>query len=199
MIYVIRFFFITFASTKLGHSLLKTFVKYIVVIAVFLSLFLFTSFKQTYDINAKIKAVYIYNLTRYFEWPSSSKNGNFIIQIVGSSNTLVKELNDNVAAKKTIGNQKIEVINTTTIDKNKIPHVLYITPEYSSNIKSYANQLKNKGTLLITEQEGAAKTYAVINFVIIDSKQKFEYNKQNASKYGLKASEDIKNLASAVY
>lgn len=174
---------------------MKSFFKYILLSA----LFLFTSFKQTYDINAKIKAVYIYNLTRYFEWPPSSKQGNFIIQIVGSANALVKELNDNVAAKKTIGGQKIEIINSSTIDKNKIPHVLYITPEHSSSIKSYANQLKKKGTLLISEQEGAAKTYAVINFVIIESKQKFEYNKQNAEKYGLKASEDIKNLAAAVY
>lgn len=154
---------------------------------------------QDYDVNAKIKAVYIYNLTRYFEWPTSSKSGNFIIQIVGNANALVKELNENVASKKTIGGQKVEIINSTQIDKNKIPHVLYITPEQSANIKAYASQLKNKGTLLITEQEGAAKTHAVINFIVIDNKQKFEYNKQNAAKYGLKASEDIKNLASAVY
>lgn len=163
------------------------------------SFFTFSSFKQNFDVNAKIKAVYIYNLTRYFEWPSASKSGNFIIQIVGNANTLIKELNENVVAKKTIGGQKIELINSDKIDKNKVPQIVYITPEYSSNIKSYASQLKNKGTLLITEQEGAAKTHAVINFVVIDNKQKFEYNKTNAAKYGLKASEDIKNLASAVY
>lgn len=176
---------------------MKSFSKHIILS--FLSLFLFSSFKQDYDINAKIKAVYIYNLTRYFEWPSSSKSGNFIIQIVGNANALIKELNENVVTKKTIGGQKIEVINSDKIDKNKIPHVLYITPEHSASIKSYSSQLKNKGTLLITEQEGAAKTYAVVNFVVIENKQKFEYNKQNAAKYGLKASEDIKNLASAVY
>ncbi|MCX7728160.1 MAG: YfiR family protein [Bacteroidia bacterium] len=158
-----------------------------------------TSFKQDFDVNAKIKAVYIYNLTRYFEWPSSSKSGNFIIQIVGNANALIKELNENVVSKKTIGGQKIELINSDKIDKNKIPQVLFITPEHSASIKAYASQLKNKGTLLITEQEGAAKTYAVVNFVVIENKQKFEYNKQNAAKYGLKASEDIKNLASAVY
>lgn len=164
-----------------------------------LSVFIFSSFKQDYDINAKIKAVYIYNLTRYFEWPANTKSGNFIIQIVGNASALIKELNENVVSKKTIGGQKVEIVNSDKIDKNKIPQVLYITPEYSANLKSYASLLKNKGTLLITEQEGAAKTYAVVNFVVIESKQKFEYNKQNAAKYGLKASEDIKNLASAVY
>lgn len=169
------------------------------IVLSFIAVFVFSSFKQDYDINAKIKAVYIYNLTRYFEWPASSKSGNFIIQIVGNAGALIKELNENVVSKKTIGGQKVEVINSDKIDKNKIPHVLYITSEYSSAIKSYASQLNNKGTLLITEQEGAARTYAVVNFVVIDNKQKFEYNKQNAAKYGLKASEDIKNLASAVY
>ncbi len=176
---------------------MKYFIKHIVF--TLLCILLFSSFKQNYDINAKIKAVYIYNLTRYFEWPESAKSGNFIIQIVGNANSLIKELNENVVAKKTIGGQKIELINSDKIDKNKIPHIIYITPENSSKIKTFASELKNKGTLLITEQEGAAKTFAVINFVVIDNKQKFEYNKQNAIKYGLKASEDLKHLASAVY
>jgi len=176
---------------------LKSFSKHILFSI--LALFLFSSFKQDYDVNAKIKAVYIYNLTRYFEWPANSKNGNFIIQIVGNASSLIKELNENVVSKRTIGGQKVELINSDKIDKNKIPHVLFITSENSASIKSFASQLKGKGTLLITEQEGAAKTHAVINFVVIDNKQKFEYNKQNATKYGLKASEDIKTLASAVY
>jgi hypothetical protein len=176
---------------------LKYFIKHIVF--TLLCILLFSSFKQNYDINAKIKAVYIYNLTRYFEWPESAKSGNFIIQIVGNATSLIKELSENVVAKKTIGGQKIELINSDKIDKNKIPHIIYITPENSSKIKTFASELKNKGTLLITEQEGAAKTFAVINFVVIDNKQKFEYNKQNAIKYGLKASEDLKQLASAVY
>lgn len=169
-----------------------------ILISVF-ALFIFSSFKQDYDINAKIKAVYIYNLTRYFEWPVNPKSSGFIIQIVGNANALVKELNENVVSKKTIAGQKVELINSDKIIPGKIPQVLYITPDNSSKIKEFASQLKNKGTLLITEQPGAAKTLAVINFVIIDNKQKFEYNKQNAAKYGLKASEDIKNLASAVY
>jgi len=176
---------------------LKRFSKHIILSIVIL--FLFGSFKQNYDVNAKIKAVYIYNLTRYFEWPAESLKGNFIIQIIGNANNLIKELNENVVSKRTIAGQKVELINSDKIDENKIPHVLFITSESSVNLKSIISKIKGKGTLLITEQEGAAKTYAVINFVVIDNKQKFEYNKQNAIKYGLKASEDIKSLASAVY
>lgn len=163
------------------------------------TLFVLSSFKQNFDVNAKIKSIYIYNLIRYFEWPNYSNSETFVIQIVGNAHTLIKELNENVVSKKTIGGKKIELINSDKLDKNKIPHVLYITPEHSAHLKSYASQLKNKGTLLITEQEGAAKTYAVINFVIIENKQKFEYNERNAAKYGLKASEDIRKLASSVY
>lgn len=179
------------------YSLLKFFSKHILFSL--WAVFLLSSFKQDFDVNAKIKAIYIYNLTRYFEWPNYSNAETFVIQIVGNANALIKELNENVVSKKTIGGKKIELINSDKLDKSKIPHVLYITPEYSAKIKSYASQLKNKGTLLITEQEGAAKTYAVINFVVIESKQKFEYNQQNAAKYGLKASEDIKKLASSHY
>lgn len=39
---------------------------------------------------------------------------------------------------------------------------------------------------------------SAINFVAIDSKLKFEYNKTNAVKAGLKTSDELKSLAIAV-
>ncbi len=143
--------------------------------------------------------MYIYNFTRYFEWPEGSKAGTFTIHILGASNSLVKELNDNVASKKTIGGQKVEVINTEKVDSKHAPQVLYITPDQYPQLKSIASKLKNKGVLVIAEKDGAAKAEAVINFVVINNKQKFEFNKNNATKYGLKTSEELKNQASAVY
>jgi hypothetical protein len=155
------------------------------------------SFQQNYDTNAKIKAVFLYNFTRYFEWPENKKAGNFQIEVVGSNTSLVKELND-LAQKKQVGNQKIEVLNTPAYNGKSKPHMLFLLPDASKALNEVSSKLKGKGTLIITEKEGAAKTGAVINFVVIENKQKFEFSKNSAVKAGLKTSEDFKALAIAV-
>jgi hypothetical protein len=168
--------------------------KYLVVIVVITSSF---GFVQNFDTNAKIKAVFIYNFTRYFEWPSDKKNGNFVIEVVGKNEALMKELSK-MAESKTVGNQKMEVINSAEFNPKAKPHMLFLLPDVSKSLGDATSKLKGKGSLIIAENAGAAKGGAAINFVIIDNKQKFEYSKNSAVKAGLKTSEDFKALAIAV-
>ncbi len=58
-----------------------------------------------------------------------------------------------------------------------------------------ASKNKGKGNLIISETVGACKQGSSINFVVIDNKLKFEYNKNNAIKCGLKTNDDFKALA----
>ncbi|MGZ3883439.1 MAG: YfiR family protein [Bacteroidia bacterium] len=169
-------------------------VKYFVLVTAIVSGF---GFRDNVDTNAKIKAVFLYNFTRYFEWPSEKRTGNFYIQVVGNNASLLKELND-LASKKQVGSQKIELINTPAFDGNTKAHMLFLLPEASKSLSDATAKLKGKGTLIISEKEGAAKSGSAINFVVIDNKQKFEYSKNSAIKAGLKTSEDFKSLAIAV-
>ena len=173
---------------------LARFLKYLVVIVVITSSF---GFVQNFDTNAKINAVFLYNFTRYFEWPSAKKTGNFIIHVVGKNEALMKELTK-MAESKTVGNQKMEVVNTPEFDAKAKPHMLFLLPDVSKSLADATLKLKGKGALIIAENAGAAKSGAAINFVIVDSKQKFEYSKNSAVKAGLKTSEDFKALAIAV-
>lgn len=173
---------------------LARFIKYLVVFVVITSSF---GFVQTFDTNAKIKAVFLYNFTRYFEWPSAKKTGNFIIQVVGKNEALIKELTK-MAESKTVGSQKMEIVNSPAFDPKAKPHMLFLLPDVSKSLGDATSKLKGKGALIIAENAGAAKGGAAINFVIIENKQKFEYSKNSAVKAGLKTSEDFKALAIAV-
>ncbi len=112
----------------------------------------------------KLQSIFIYNFTKYIEWPASYTSGNFIIGVLGQS-PLTKELN-NLSKTKKVLNQPIVI-----------------------------NKFKNISTLIITEKKGMAKQGAGINFVIVNNKQKFELNKANISKYNLKVSPNLINLA----
>lgn len=153
------------------------------------------SYYQKDDTNAKIKAVFIYNFTRYFEWPS--KNGNFVIALCGDNANLVTELNK-MASTKLVGDQKIEIKTVSTIKEAEKANILFLMPDKSGNLADALTKAKGKGTLVITEKNGLAKVGSTINFIIQENKQKFELNKASAAKAGLKVSSTLDQLAAEV-
>ena len=149
---------------------------------------------SNFDTNAKIKAVFLYNFTRYFEWPVKKKEGNFVIYVIGKNDNLITELKG-LSGKKKVGTQDIEIKNSATFDPNISSQIIYVLNDVPKAIGEVASKLKNKGALVVSETPGACKQGSSINFVVIDNKLKFEYHKNNAVKSGLKTNDDFKALA----
>lgn len=149
------------------------------------------------DTNAKIKAVFLYNFTKYIEWPTNYKEGTFIIGIYGNNFPLTTELSK-MASSKTMGKQKFEIKSFSTLDNLDKCHMLFIPSETGCSFSELTSKLKGKSTLIITEKPGLAKQGSAINFVIKDNKQKFELNRANAEKYNLKVSSNLASLAIVV-
>lgn len=154
------------------------------------------SFYQKDDTNSKIKAAFLYSFTRYFEWPTS-KNANFIIAIHGDNANLMTELNK-MASTKTVGGRKLEIQNIKDVNAAGSPNILFILPDKSNILVDALVKFKGKGTLIITEKPGLAKVGAAINFIVEENKQKFELNKNSATKAGLKVSSSLESLAASI-
>ncbi len=149
---------------------------------------------NNYDTNSKIKAVFLYNFTRYFEWSDNKKVGNFIIYVVGKNENLITELKT-LASKKKVGNQDIEIKNSFNFDPSISAQIIYLLSDVSKSIPEVTSKSRGKGTLIVAENHNACKTGSSINFVVIENKLRFEYNKSNAVKAGLKTNDDFKALA----
>lgn len=166
---------------------------------IFFSITILTSWvKSDYDsserANAKIKTIYIYNFTKYIEWPKSYKEGKFVIGILGNNPSLYDELYQ-MAQSKTVGTQKIEIKNITSIELVTECHIIYILSSNSEQLKDVLQTLKGKSSLIITDKPGMAKQGAAINFVVSENKQKIELNKTNIEKYKLKVASTLENMA----
>jgi hypothetical protein len=146
------------------------------------------------DTNARLKSVFIYNFTRYIDWPADYKTGNFVINMFGSNTAMLTELN-NMAKTKTVGAQKIEIRNTTSLDGIGKCNILYVTQDVTNPLSDIIAKLKGKSTLIVTEKTGFAKLGAAINFIVVENRQKFELNQSNAEKYNLKVSSSLVALA----
>ena len=152
--------------------------------------------QQKDDTQAKIKAVYIYGFTKYFEW-TNNKDGNFTITVLGENVNLLNELG-NTVRNKSVGSQKIDLKNHQTISEIDQTSILYITPDKSHLLTEALTKFKGKSVLIITEKQGLAKVGATINFIVEENKQKFELNKLAAAKAGLNVGSGIEKLAASV-
>jgi hypothetical protein len=146
------------------------------------------------DTNARLKSVFIYNFTRYIDWPADYKSGDFVISMYGTNAAMLTELN-NMAKTKTVGTQKIVIKNTTSLDGIGKCNILYVTTDVTTPISEIIAKIKGKATLLVTEQPGLAKKGSAINFVVVENRQKFELNQNNAEKNNLKVSSSLLALA----
>lgn len=151
---------------------------------------------QNIDTNAKYKAMFVYNFTKYFEWPQSYKEGNFVIGVLGNS-SLLSELN-NMATNKKVGNQSFEIKTFANAGAISNCHMLIVAPDVATPLSEIISKIKKNSTLLITEKQGFAKQGAAINFVVQNNKPAFELNKANIEKQELKVSKDLLSLAIVV-
>jgi hypothetical protein len=145
----------------------------------------------------KYIGLFVYNFTKYFDWPSEAKSGDFKIQILGHQSVYDELIL--ITAGKTVGNQKIVVQHINSIDEiSAHNHILFLGHWQSRNIDAIKQKIANKPVLLVSEFEGLLEKGSIINFIVRDGKIKFELNSTNANASGLKMDPRLRELAYSI-
>lgn len=177
----------------------KEFVKKSIVILTLLFVIVLPAFTPgdqgpKVDTNAKIKAVFIYNFTKYIEWPADYQAGDFTIAILGDNASLYKELS-NMSKVKKVANRPFTIKLITDASQIGKSHIVYIPKNNNAVVGKALSTVKGKSTLIVTESPGYAQRGATINFTITGGQQKFELNKSTAQQHNLKVSSTLENKA----
>jgi hypothetical protein len=146
--------------------------------------------------DEKFKALFMYNFTKYLQWPAEKQQGNFVIGVVGNS-AIINELNI-IAQKKKVGSQQIVVRKLSESSQFAHCNILYIPPNRSSNIDNILTGCAGKGVVVITDKPGLAKTHSGINYAKISGKQSFEINKTHLQSQGIKIHSALLSLGITV-
>lgn len=141
----------------------------------------------------RIHSVFIYNFTKYIQWPSNEQNGDFIIGVLGSS-PMVESL-EKLASERKIGNRSMVVKKFASIDQLSKCHMLFIPDRSSNDLEAALAKISGQSTLIMTERKGLGTKGSGINFITVDGKQKFELNKAATEKAQLKVSTELTSLA----
>ncbi len=143
----------------------------------------------------KAQAMFIYNFSRLVEWPVAYKSGPFIIGVLGGS-SVADELEVYAMGKK-VGTQEIQIKRFKTLQEIAVCHILFVPFARTKQMTEIQTTMQGKNTLLITEKNGALNEGSAINFVILADKIKFELQTENITKYGLKYSSKLQEMANA--
>lgn len=158
-------------------------------------LFVFVAFSLGLKAQMNIdeaQAKFIYNFTKFFDWPLSEKTGDFVIGVFGDKN-LSNELSKVTYGKKSV-NQNIVVKYFKSYDEISKCHVLFIS-SYDVNKIGNIHEKSGLHTLIITDSMKGIQSGAAINFAIINDRLKYEFSKENALKHGLKFHSKIAEMA----
>ena len=168
----------------------KLMVKKIIILVVLF--FSFSTISKAQDVH-KFQSIFIYNFSKFIQWPAEYENGAFVIGVLGES-PITKYLEDMASVKKVRG-QKFIIKNFSSVSQITKCHMLYIPSNKSAYLKKCLDGVGNNATLIITDKPGMAENGSGINFLIVDGKPKFELNKTSTTKHNLKVSAQLTKLA----
>jgi roadblock/LC7 domain-containing protein len=154
------------------------------------SVCLFGSFASVKAQDERFKAIFIYNFTKYINWPVT--HGDFVINVLGNDG-IIKEI-ETIAAKKTVGSSKIDIIQIFSTSEIINCHILFITSSKMDLLSEVFLIAKKNNILVVTEKANACKGGSCINFLSRDGKLTFEISKSNIEACGLQVSVDLVKL-----
>ena len=152
----------------------------------------FTDDKDEYT----IKALFVYNFTKYIEWHEQSISPQFRIGVLGES-AMGEKLSMILKGKK-LYNRNVEVKEIKSVDDVAGFQIIYISKNQSDQLKQVLEHCAQSETLIVTEDKNMAAKGSCINIVEKDQKIKFEMNETAVKKAGLKVASQLYELAIVV-
>lgn len=154
---------------------------FIGITAVFQLVFTVAQAQQTLD-ESSVKALFIYNFTKYFDW-KNNPGEEFVIGVYGQS--FVTGKLKKLVANKAVNGSIITVKNITSPEEAFNCKVLYISSSESHQLTRISQDLKQKGVLVISDGRGMTQKGGAINFIQIDNKVSYEISRGAMKNYGL--------------
>jgi hypothetical protein len=156
--------------------------------------------QSTTQSEYKVKAIFLYNFTRFIDWPSNAFASNdepFKIGIVGTDPFGVY-LEEVVRGEKVSG-RPIVVERYKNVREIKNCHMLYINVTNQKDIKNILAAVGEKKTLTMSENPEFVKWGGMIRIYSDDNKIRIQINDAAARKAGIKISAKLLNVAEVYY
>jgi hypothetical protein len=143
-----------------------------------------------------VKAAFLYNFTKFVEWPDSAfPDGTLRLCVLGE-NPFGKTL-QTVAGEEVAGH-KLTVLSTEKLSDPAGCQVLFISQSERERMPRILADLRDLPVLTVSDTGGFIDHGGIINFTLERGKVRFEINQEAAERAGIKISSKLLRLATRV-
>ena len=140
----------------------------------------------------KYQALYVYNFTKYIQWPKADQQ--LIIGVLGSGE-INRELEKMVIAK---GGSKLKLVKLSSFDNLNDCNIIFLAKDEESSLDLVLEKTQGKSILIISENEKSVEKGAGISFFLEKNKLRFSINKSAVEARNLKISSNLLVLAKVI-
>ncbi len=144
----------------------------------------------------QVKAVFIYNFTRFIDWPAEtfkSPDEPFIIGIIGED-PFGSYLDETVAGEK-IGTHPIQVQRFVDVKQLVKCHILYISSYEPEEAEKILSVVSDKSILTVSDATAFNKWGGMIRLFTDNNKIRLQVNVEASKKSGLTISSKLLGVA----
>jgi hypothetical protein len=111
----------------------------------------------------QLKVAYVYNFTRFVEWPTSTEGAPFVIGVIGDA-AMAEHLR--VLDDRQVGGQPISVVSYSHVADVARPQILFVGREAEAELAEIIRATHGQPTLLVGDTDGYATRGVAIEFVV---------------------------------
>lgn len=149
------------------------------------------------DQLSKPKALLTLSFIRYLGWSDAARQGDFVIGVIRDRD-LAQWLTTQSQGKK-FGFQDVVIKQFKSVDEVTDCQVIYVSKKisFARNATKLLDKV-GKDTLVMSEEEGATEHGSMINFVVRDSRLRFELSKSNAQAANIQFGQKLTDMTAAI-
>lgn len=148
----------------------------------------------------QLKAAFLYNFTKFVEWPAGSwleSHSPIVIGVFGG-NPFGSFLEQTVHDRR-INGREIIVRAVTSAEQARATHLLFVPKSVSDeDLAELKSAVEGLAVLTVGESPAFARQGGMITFVLQEDKIRFAINASAAQRSGLKFSSQLQKLATVV-
>ncbi len=154
---------------------------------------------QTPSPEYKLKAVYLFNIVQYVDWPENvfvNEKSPLIIGVLGVDP--FGAVLDETVKDETIKGRKLEVRRYKSVSDIRECHMLFISNSEAANVSSILARLKGRSILTVSDMENFVLGGGIVRFARKETKIGIKINAQAAKEANLSISAKLLQLAEIV-
>ena len=143
-----------------------------------------------------VKAAFLYNFTKFVEWPNSPNrelDSTFRIGVAGRTaiNKAIKAAVDN----KQVAGRRVEIVESDDAKELLDCNIVFINSSSPTAMEAMLNALRGHPVLTVSEHEDFISYGGMIRFFVADGKVRFEISPEKARGERLNISSKLLKLA----